>query len=1186
MESETLSSVTRQSRVFHPDALNRRLPAVQLLRGADLSAMLTTAGAGYLRFRDKAVTRWRPDPTSDLDGSFLYLRDLASGKFWSVTYQPTSLEPAEYQHEFGAGAVRFTRLQEGLKSELEVFLAATDNVELRRLTLTNQSDQLRQIEVTTYAEIALHDPLADLSHLAYSKLFVETSQDSLGRLFAHRRPRLNGEVTLAACHFLAEGPDGSKLAYETDRASFLGRGNTIAAPQAMLSGDCLPGKLGSVLDPIFSLRTVANLEPGQSVCLTFGMAVAEQLAELPALANRYQSVAEVARAWQAAQSAAADTSPIPSAAKIFCLSADDEDVSQVNGHRGLSGPHWQEDASTNGEVGANSTYYQPATSAGSPSCGAEEELLLDNGLGGFSADGTEYVIRIRPASDGRATLPPMPWVNIIANEQAGFIVSETGAGCTWAGNSRLNRLTPWQNDPISDTHGEAIFIRDEDSLTYWTPTPGPVRQTCDYEVRHGFGYTIFQHTSNDLAHELTQFVPVDEAIKMTWVRLKNLSNRPRDLSLLSYQQWDLCDGNPHVKAHTITEIEKQTGAIFATNDRRGVFSQNCAFAALVPPVGAAIESTSDRFEFLGSHGSIAAPRSVVQDLPLQGREGTGFDQCAASRTRVQLQPGESIEFAVLLGEAESRDAARDMLQRYSSPESWATALSEVQIAWQRTLSAVQIETPSTELNLMVNGWLAYQNISCRYWGRTSLYQSGGAYGYRDQLQDAAALLHLRPDFTRQQILRNAAHQFVEGDVMHWWHPPESVGIRTVFSDDLLWLPLFAAEYVAATGDESLWDEQTRFLSGRQVPAGEPEVYFVPDDSGEQGSVYDHCCRALDRGLTRGEHGLPLMGCGDWNDGMNRVGLGGTGESVWLGFFIDSILQGMLPVCRQRGDSERLARYEEYQAQLREALHEAGWDGGWYRRAYFDDGTPLGTAEADECQIDALVQAWAVLSGADTPERAEKAMEAAAGRLVDEGAGIIQLLDPPFDKMANDPGYIKGYLPGVRENGGQYTHGVLWFVRAVAEMGYGSRAVQLLEMLTPVSHTRTPELVSVYQTEPYVVAADVYSQDHAGRGGWSWYTGSAGWMWRVAVESILGLRLEGGKTLRIDPRISTAWPECKVRYRLDDGQTTYEITLLNPDAKEQGIIECQLDGEPLAVTDGLARVPLARDGATHQVIVGL
>lgn len=1178
-----LTSSKRAIASFGRADLESRQPLVHLLRNGSMVTRIAAAGGGYTHYVGKALTRWQLDQTRDADGYFVYVRDLESGEYWSATYQPTLAEPDDYQVQFYPHSACFARRDGEIVTEQQVCLATDANVELRRIKITNLGIKSRQIELTSYSEVVLHDPQADSAHPAYSKLFVETWQGDSGALFARRRPRQAGESTICACHFVVGpdvvgpaviGPDrGEPTTFETDRSRFLGRGNTAANPAALQSKAGLSGTTGSVLDPIFSHRRVLHLSANESVTVTFALAAGDSSEELESLVSQFATAQSVDEAM--------DELDLSSGVK----SSDSNGAPQ--NHLANDNDHLANGDSLPAAAKSEQTH-RPASCHGPTASRFNEPLQHDNGWGGFSADGTEYVIRLRPTADASQQLPPMPWVNIIANENTGFIASETGAGCTWSGNSRLNRLTPWHNDPISDSHGEAIYVRDDDSQTFWSLTPGPIRQPTVYEVRHGFGYTRFLHTSNEFEQELVQFVPREDAIKIAWVRLHNTSDRARRISLFSYHQWDLCDGNATTQEHTETAIDAEQRAVFATNDQRGVFADNCSFAKLVPPAGAdSVQSTCDRFEFLGPHGNLTNPKALADNVSLTGKAGKGLDPCAASQTSIEIGPGESVEFAVLLGEAPSQAAASELLQRYNSPVSWAEALSEVESFWRHKLAAVQIKTPSAAVDLMVNGWLPYQNLSCRMWGRTSLFQSGGAYGYRDQLQDAAALLHHWPELTKQQIVRNAAHQFSEGDVLHWWHPPQSVGIRTMFSDDLLWLPLFAAEYVEATGDASLWQESIRFLAGDPLPAGEAEIMLTPNAADESGTLYEHCCRALDRGLTSGRHGLPLMGSGDWNDGMNCVGKGGTGESVWLGFFIDYILGKMLPVCEQFDDQERLERYLGYREQLRNALHESGWDGGWYRRAYFDDGTPLGTAAADECQIDALVQAWAVLSGADTPERANKAMAAASDRLIDKEAGLIQLLDPPFDRMSNDPGYIKGYVPGVRENGGQYTHGVLWFIRAVAELGQGSRAVELLEMLSPINHARNLDEVNTYKTEPYVVAADVYSQSpHSGRGGWSWYTGSAGWMWRVAVESILGIRLVGGDTLRIDPRISADWPECCVHYRLDDEQTVYEIIIRNPSGLEQGVQSSELDGVALDVVDAVALVPLTRDGATHRVVVTL
>ena len=572
---------------------------------------------------------------------------------------------------------------------------------------------------------------------------------------------------------------------------------------------------------------------------------------------------------------------------------------------------------------------------------------------------------------------------------------------------------------------------------------------------------------------------------------------------------------------------------------------------------------------------------------LDGRTGAGLDACAALQVELSIAPHASVECAFLLGETTDAGAARTLVARYRKPRALDEALDEVRAFWQTTLSAVQVETPCRALDLMANGWLLYQTLACRLWGRSAFYQSGGAFGFRDQLQDAAALVYARPDLTRAQIVLHAAHQFVEGDVLHWWHPPRGRGTRTRFSDDLVWLPYVTAFYVRTTGDRSVLDEQAPFVTARALEPGEDETYLLPEPSGETADVYTHCCRALDRSLTRGVHGLPLMGTGDWNDGMNRVGREGRGESVWLGFFLFFVLGEFIPLCEQRGDRERARRYGAYRADVQAALETAGWDGEWYRRAYYDDGTPLGSAANDECRIDLLAQAWAVISGAAPRERAARAIDAAECELVAVDDGVIRLLTPPFDRTSHDPGYIKGYVPGIRENGGQYTHAALWLVRAEAELGLRGRAAGLLEVLTPVDHARTRKAAERYRVEPYVVAADVYGvAPHLGRGGWTWYTGSAGWMFRVALESVLGVTLEGGHTLRVAPCIPDGWPGFTVKLRLPDGKTRYDIEVENPARNAGAVVSATVDGEPASIVNGVAQVSLSDDGALHRVRVSL
>ena len=1192
MQSKVIPPTTRTSGHLGVENRSSDLARTFQLQNQLLRSEVSLTGSGGVFLGDEflgdvAVTRWCGDRTADAEGYFVYLRDLDSGEFWSAGYQPTLKVPDQYEVQSKGSAIEFSRRDGSVVTTFTVCLAKDDPVELRYCQVTNQGDTPLRLELTSYAELVLQDPAADAAHPAFSKLFVETSVEQSKFLIARRRKRQSDQADMAAVHFLAGDCFGTFDQFETDRRRFVGRGQDLSRPVALQSANPLSGSRGSVLDPVFSLRKILYLPPHESACVTFGLAASQYFPKLEEVASRYADQKFVDQVLR--QSIESEHK-----SQNFTLGNTDRRIDAAVGSVAKNGdtkfflpavPPPRADKK-NGSVGRRSAD-SPSNANGDPQTD-EEQLQFDNGWGGFSADGTEYVIRLQPPQPGVENRPPLPWVNVIANPNFGFLVSESGAGFTWAGNSRLNRLTPWYNDPVCDPHSEALYLRDEETRAFWSPLPGPAVSQSSYEVRHGFGYTRCLHTSHDLQQEVVQFVPRNDAVKVTHIRVRNQSDRSRRLSLFAFNHWELGDGGSRKESTIQTEIQPEQRAVFATNHDRGEFSDQVAYAAFLS-VGLTCQQSysGDRKEFLGSNGRLAEPLALRSTATLSGNFGNEFDPCAACCATFELAPGETLEYVVLLGETASREEARRVISRHQTARQCRQALADVQEFWREKLSAVQIKTPSSAIDLLVNGWLPYQNLSCRLWGRSSFYQSGGAFGFRDQLQDASAWLLQWPELTRQQILLNAAHQFTEGDVLHWWHPPASQGVRTKFSDDLLWLPLFAAEYVAATGDESLWQEQVRFLTSKPVPEGATELMVVPSDSGFSGSVYKHCCRALDRGLTEGRHGLPLMGCGDWNDGMNRVGAGGQGESVWLGFFIDYILGLMLPVCQQLGDQEGFERYSKYRTKLRTALNDAGWDGAWYRRAYFDDGAPLGTAAGEECQIDALVQAWAVLSGVAPPDRAAQAMSAAEQRLVDPHAGLIRLLDPPFDQMDHDPGYIKGYLPGIRENGGQYTHGVLWFIRAVAEQGRGSRAVELLEMLLPINHSRTPEEVNTYQTEPYVVAADVYSQaPHAGRGGWSWYTGSAGWMFRVAVESILGLRLKSGKTLIVDPRIRADWPEYRINYRLPDNKTSYEIVVKNPRGKQAGVTSARCDGKAVAVRDQAAEIPLQPDGAVHQVEIEL
>jgi len=1179
------------------ERLDDPLPHARLLSNGRYTVLLTAAGTGCSTWRGLALTAWAADPTTDADGVFVYLRDLDDGAFWSLGEQPCATPGRPTEARVAPGRVVITRRTRGIAAALEVAVPPGADVEVRRVRLRNRSRRVRRVEVTTYAEVVLAERSAHVAHPAFAKLFVETELAAAeGVLLARRRPRGAGEPRAWIAAALA-GP--GRLACETDRARFLGRGRLLAAPRALCSRAQLSGTVGTVLDPVLALRRTVLLAPGASVDLVLVLGAADTRADALALAARHAAAGAADGAFAAAATAeralrarlglaAADAAALEECAGAVLYAApyavDAAALARVRAlGRGAADAYWRAKGLDPDRLRSGLAHrvrrrartaaprarrrWHPAPPPPLPG------PAFDGRRGGFAAAGREYVIRLDPPAR-----PPMPWVNVIAAEEFGCLVSEAGAACTWSRNSRLNRLTPWSNDPVADPHGEALWIRDEDRGLFWSPLPGPTPAAAPYEVRHGFGWTRWRHSSHDLAQETSVFVPRGDPVKVLRVTLRNVSAAPRRISLFAYFHLVLGTLPEETRGRVRTTFDARAGVLLADRPRAGAV----AFAAAAAPPGARLAVTGDRTAFLGRRGTPACPAALEAAARLDGRTGLGLDPCAALQVTLRLRPGETAACAVVLGEAVDRRAALRLVARYRTPGAVDRALARVRAFWRETVEAVQVETPSAAIDALVNGWLPYQTLACRLWGRSAFYQAGGAFGFRDQLQDAAALVHHRPDLTRAQLVLHAAHQFPEGDVLHWWHPGGS-GTRTRFSDDLVWLPYLTAHYVRTTGDWGVLDERAGFVAARALAPGEDEAYLTPTRSRVRADLYEHCCLALDRALTRGAHGLPLMGTGDWNDGMNRVGREGRGESVWLGFFLYAVLGDFLPLCRRRGDRARAARYRAYRGALRAALETAGWDGAWYRRAYYDDGTPLGSAASDECRIDALAQAWAVLSGAAPAARAARAMDTVERELISDRRGLVRLLAPPFDRGAHDPGYIKGYGPGIRENGGQYTHAALWVVAALARLGRRQRAAALLERIGPVWHSRNPAALAVYQVEPYVVAADVYGVvPHVGRGGWTWYTGSAGWMLRVALEAVLGLRIEEGRTLWVRPCIPDAWPGFAVRLRLPDGRTRYTIAVENPRRRARRVTAAEVDGVPAVVEDGAARILLAADGAAHRV----
>ncbi|HEX8845944.1 MAG TPA: glucoamylase family protein [Pyrinomonadaceae bacterium] len=1273
-------------------------PRTQLLSNGKYSVMVTTAGGGYSVCDGLAVTRWREDVTTDAWGSFCYLRDVRSGLVWSAGYQPVGRKPQEYEVVFAEDKVDIRREDAGLTTRTEIIVSPEDDAEVRRVSITNHGPRAREIEVTSYAEVALAPQAADEAHRAFSNLFIETEfVTAENSLLARRRPRSMKDQPVWAVHTVAaEGETVGAVQYETDRARFLGRGRDASAPAAVVEDRPLSNTTGAVLDPVFSLRLRLRIEPNRTARILFSTAVARSHEEALRLADKYHDAStfgrEAALVWTRTQVelrhldiAAEDAhlfqrlasrilysdpslrprphvlalnrgtqsnlwpygisgdlpivlvrvnraEDLPSVRQLihaheylrlkglafdlvilndhppsYIQSLQDEVTMLVraSGEAGLidkpggiylrrSDQMPEEDRillhavarvvivtergtfedqlvrrPAEEELPGPFTPRAPSRSYPEPGM-TLPDLSFYNGLGGFTQGGREYTTIL---AEGQWT--PAPWLNVIANaHEFGFQVSETGAGHAWSVNSRENRLTPWLNDAVSDPPCEIIYLRDEETGTIWTPTPLPVREAEPYTIRHGQGYTVFEHTSHGITQELLMFVPRDAPVKISVLRLRNRTERARRLSVTSYNELVLGVGRERNAPYVITEIDKQTGVITARNPYNNEFAGRIAFLAMSEEV---LSLTCDRKEFLGRNGSTARPAALGREK-LSGRSGAGLDPCAAMQTVIELAPGEAREICILLGEGESIEEARDVARRFQHVSAVNEAFERVLSYWDELLGAVEVQTPDAALDTIVNRWLLYQALGCRIWARSALYQSGGAFGFRDQLQDAMSLVYSRPEIAREQIVRAAARQFKEGDVQHWWHPPTGRGVRTRFSDDLLWLPYVTSFYVKVTGDVAVLDEVVPFIEAPLLSEGEDESYTQPTVSAETATVYEHCARAVDRSLAVGSHGLPLMGSGDWNDGMNRVGNLGRGESVWVGWFLYSTLEGFAPHCELRQEKARAKRYREHMLNLKKALEEGGWDGYWYRRAYFDDGTPLGSAENEECRIDSIVQSWGVISGAAQEQRASRALASVEEYLIRRGDGLVILFTPPFDKSELDPGYIKGYVPGVRENGGQYTHAALWTLIAFAMLGDGDRAGELFSLLNPINHASTRAGLHKYKVEPYVAAGDIYAVwPHTGRGGWTWYTGSAGWMYRAALESMLGFQLSGA-VLRVEPCIPRGWREFEIKYRR--GRTHYQIKVENPSGVSRGVAEVWLDDEQLPSVE----IPLKDDEQTHRVRV--
>ena len=1281
------------------------IPQVHFLSQGKYGLLITNSGGGYSQWDDLSLTRWQADATLDNWGVWTYVQDLDSGALWSTTRQPLAASAEKQEIQFYPHKVEFRCWDEGLSMHTEITVG-DEGVEVRRLTLLNDSDRTRRLKLTSYGEVALAGQTDDQRHPAFNKLFIESETLPLlnAQLF-HRRPRSADEKPVFLVHaLLLEDGRPPAIEYESDRARFLGRGGTVRAPEKLMewdsrsAGGSTPGSEAGrergMFDPILSLGHSLELKAHARTQVTFITLAAESREQALGLLGRYRSAQAVSHTFDEARARSEaelvelglDAQALEPIQQLLSALLYPSDLLRAAGEtlaknrkgqndlwaHGISGDfpillvratvgdsllvlealrayrYWRNrrikvnlvilneqdtgysmdlhnqisrqiaqmgaDAWLNQRegiflfrsdqmppddrtlleavagviletrrgsladharrLGATDVHLPPFTPSLSPAQDPEPtpalarptDLRMDNGLGGFSLDGREYVLYLRP---GQHT--PRPWVNVVANPQFGFMVSEAGSGSTWAENSGENRLTPWRNDPVSDLPGEALYLRDEETGLVWSPTPLPAGNACTL-VRHGAGYSIFESQSHGLNQKLRLYAASDEPVKIMHLRLENLWTRSRRITVTAYAEWVLGTTRDQNQASVVSEYDSARHALLATNHRNAEFGARCAFlAASKKPHGL----TADRREFLGRLGSLAAP-SALGRIGLASAVRPGLDPCAAIQLHVDLAPGQVEEVFFLLGEGGSREESLTLIARYQDQGRLELAWQAVVQSWDSLLSGISVQTPDPEMDLMLNRWLLYQTIGCRLWGRSALYQSSGAFGFRDQLQDVLAVLHTRPVLARGQILNAARRQFEAGDVLHWWHPPSGRGVRTRFSDDLLWLPYVTAEYVEVSGDASILDEKLPFLQAEPLRPEEVDRYGHYEAGSEDFTLYEHCRRAIERGSTSGLHALPLMGSGDWNDGMNRVGAGGRGESIWLGWFLYATLMRFTGLSqRMNADPEP---YREQAARLARALELHGWDGSWYLRAFYDDGSRLGSSQDDECRIDSIAQSWAVLSGAADPQRAWLAMDSVERLLVRPEDGLILLLAPPFDQTRRDPGYIKGYAPGVRENGGQYTHAAIWTAWAFARLGQGDRAGALFQMLNPISHSNTPEKAAAYAVEPYGVAADIYSQaPFTGMGGWTGYTGSAAWLYRLGIEAILGVTRRGD-TLRIDPCIPARWPGFQLTYRF--GRTPYLVRVENPEGVQRGVLSVTLNGALLSDQG----IPLTDDGRPHEVHV--
>ena len=1262
-------------------------PRVRVLSNGRYSVMIDSSGGGFSFFNKTAMlTRWRDDPTATSHGSFIYIKDIKDGKLWSAAYQPTKVEAESYEAIFTPGRAEFKRFDDKVFVHTEITVAPEDDVELRRVTITNLGDTERELEITSYVEPVLLSRQGDSAHPAFSKLFVgaEVLKDS-DAILCSRRPRTEHEEELFLFHRVTLKTSYAPIRFETSRSDFIGRGGSMQGPLHFTTEASEHRAHAGNIDPIASLGCKVRLGRGASETIVFVTGAARSRRDAVTLVDRYQELLHVSRAfelsWSRAQVELRSHAYTAAQADLFhrlagCLFYSEESVrgpaDSIIANRlpqsglwrfGISGDlpivlvkindsrqtrvaqdlllahhflrercidmdlvilyedqgsylqHLAEDLKDiirlspaghladraggvflrstsqiseseislletvarvviDAEIGGlaealKSSAFDTVVALPAPAprkrlpgpLRRQPPLIFENGIGGFSPDTNGYVI----PREG-AVRPPLPWANVVSNPSFGFIVTDSGAGYTWSENSRENRLTSWSNDPVLDPSSEALYLRRSESGDYWSLTPSPAGDGLEYKVNHEFGFSTFETTNSGVSSRLVLSGATKDKVKWYTATLTNHEGSEQKLELYFYADLVLGVTRENTYRFITTTFDRTAQAMTAVNHYNNEFAGRMVSVGSSEPV---VGYSGSRAEFIGRNGDLKRPAALergaaatffpgkAKPIKLSGKVGAGIDPCALIHISVVLKPREERTVQFYIGESPNIDTLRSDSSRFRSLATQRAELNAVQTMWRDLLSAVQVKTPSESFNLMMNSWLLYQTLSCRIWGRSAFYQSGGALGFRDQLQDSLALLPIKPEMVRAQILLHAAHQFLEGDVQHWWHPPLGRGVRTRISDDLLWLPYAVSRYIETTGDYSILNTTVPFLRGAPLAEGQMETYFIPELNGGEGTILDHCLRTLKITEAVGEHGLPLIGCGDWNDGMNEIGRHGKGESVWLAWFQIEVIKHFAPIIEAQGDHQTASDLRQRSERLRVAVEQSAWDGEWYRRAFYDDGTPLGSASNDECKIDSLAQSWSIISGAAPQERAHQAMASAESFLVDREGKLIKLLTPAFNKCQKNPGYIKGYPPGVRENGGQYTHASAWFIIANAMMGRGGAALDLFELINPVNITATTEGVETYQAEPYVMCGDVYSEGELrGRAGWSWYTGSSGWLYQAGLEHIIGLQVHPNHFL-VDPRIPGSWTEFSFSYKR--GGRTFHVEVRNEGGVERGVRSVEING---------------------------